>query len=76
MNKPPRPTPLTDAFISNLKEKMRSASPPIRQKSLANFLGASKQKVWGWLTGKTRKPNGEMILKMQIFEKENLNEKH
>lgn len=70
--KPPKPTPLTDQFIENLKVRMQTSSPPIRQSSLANFLGASKQKVWSWLTGKTRRPNGEMILKMQVFEKENL----
>lgn len=59
-------TPLTDKFLSDLRDKMKSLK--IRQTDLAYFLGSKKQYVYCWFKRK-RNPNGETILKIQEWDK-------
>lgn len=62
-----KPTPLTDAFIAGLKEKMKSLK--IRQRTLAGFLGTTPQYVHCWFKSpRIRNPNGETILKIQQWD--------
>lgn len=62
-------TPLTDLFIHNLKESLDNKG--IHQVKIAKDIGVTKYLINKWINRK-RNPNGESILKIQEWEKNNL----
>lgn len=67
-----KPTPLTDKFLEDLRLKMQELK--IKKTKLANYLEMPKQSINRYFhTAKSRKPTGEVILKIQEWIKKGFN---
>lgn len=63
------PTPYTDAFIEELKVKLKDLK--LSRVSMARAVGTSKQTANRWFHH-LRSPNGEFILKIQAYIKDKI----
>lgn len=59
-----KPTPLTDAFIQSLRERLHGLK--IKQKDLAKDLGTTPQHLCSWFK-RTKSPNSEKTLWLVRF---------
>jgi len=64
-----RPTPLTDKFLHDLRERMEQLK--VNQVKLAHDMKTTKQHVWCWFNGK-RRPSAEYILSLQQWMKDKI----